>query len=133
MKMHSLKNARYYLFVLLFSLGYAPIAGATSDVESPHEQLRYLRVLLNSNSLLDDIKYYADQGCVWESETIWFGSLVTIESGQKLRFGGITIVFSNHKNDKEQLSHFFRLTETDELYDSERNAESQLQLLCDKS
>lgn len=88
----NLRTARM-LGALLLSPLTAP-AFATSDAETPEQVLDMVRLFMSHPTIAADVAAIAEQGCVWSSEVVWFGSPTEASESVFVGGGGFTIFYA---------------------------------------
>ena len=77
--------------------------GATTDAETPEQELEMLRLLLVQPEIARAVWELARGGCRWSEEVVWFGGGDELEEGVYSTSGGFTIFYLTQSGEQRQL------------------------------
>ena len=78
---------------------------ATVDAETPEQVLEMVRLFLSNPVIAKEVAEIADNGCLWTSEVVWFGSGDRVSEGVYTTGGGFTIYYTTKSGNKLQRAY----------------------------
>ena len=78
---------------------------ATIDVETPEQILEMVRLFLSTSVIATEVAEIANNGCLWTSEVVWFGSGDEVSEGIYTSGGGFTIYYTTKSGSKPQRAY----------------------------
>ena len=91
---------RFLIATTLLACGACvSVAQATQDVESPHDVLAYLRMLLVVPEISQKVVEYGALGCTWTNQLVWSGSPTKSEMDTGIYSRVLSMQFTNSAND----------------------------------
>lgn len=99
----------FYKYIPIFFVFLSGLAVATQDIDKPEYVLSMLRVFLSNPIVAADVASLVENGCLWESESLWAGSGSINDKNQMEYGGGFTIYMKTETNQTRELRYFYSM------------------------